>query len=997
MSTWGCAACGGENPGGTRFCGHCGTPSAAAAPPADAEVADALRALADARATEERRLVTALFADISGFTSLSEQLDAEELHGVISPVISRLAAVAERYDGFIAKYAGDALLVFFGAPVAHEDDAARALLVALEMHEAIADKAGLPDAAAGLELHIGVNTGRVISGRYGGEARADYSILGDAVNLAQRLESVAPSGETYVGESTYRLTADEFEFESVGMLTLKGKAQPVAGYRLLGPRHSAAPSSAAGRPLIGRERELAAVAAALQQHGAVVVSGEPGIGKTRLLGAVQSAADGVWLQTRCLSYGAALPYWPFADLLRRLSGIRPEDDPAGAFDRLPAVPGRNFLARLAGLPVDDADLAALAPDAFRRGLHEAVVAWLSALAPVTLAVEDVHWADTSSLELLAALAGGPVKLVLTTRPEGIEACTSLGAAPVALGPLDEGGVRALVEATLGGVPPLDLVRAVLGRTNGNPLFVEEITRSLVEQGAVVPADGRFTMRSNWDAAALPDTVERVLASRIDGLPASAANVLQTASVIGRVTRRSLLTAVLGDVGDVDDLDAELHRLLAGGFLDRTEMAGEEALAFHHALVQDVAYTRMLARHRRELHLRVAHVAEGLYGAGDDVIDLLARELYLGGAGAEAIDYLVRAGRRAAGLFANDEAIVHLERAAEVAHEHSPERAAELLLDVGELHELVGHFEEARRRYREAGSDLRAWRGMASTLRKQGAYRETLAVLDDAFAVAPPDAPESAALWLEKGWTLCLNGQLDEGLEALHAGLAAAGDASDPVVGDLLVEVARVHLMAGRNHEALEHAQRAQAVFEQHSELRGLTAALRVVGDVHGYLGAHDAAVETLRRGLELARRVGRPDEIGGCLINLGMVELERGELAAAVACDREAVEQFETIGHESGRATAYANLAEKLLLSGDVDEAEQTCQKALSLARGISLTYTVADATQTLGSIRLQQGRADAAVRLFEEATETFGSMGIDARRDQAARLAAEAAALPST
>jgi class 3 adenylate cyclase/tetratricopeptide (TPR) repeat protein len=989
-------------------------------------VADALRAVADARVGEERRLVTALFADISGFTSLSEQLDDEELHGVIAPVISRLAAVAERYEGYIAKYAGDALLVFFGAPVLHEDDAARALLVALEMHEAIADKDNLPPGAAGLELHIGVNTGRVISGRYGGETRADYSILGDAVNMAQRLESVAPSGETYVGEATYLLTADDFDFESVGKLTLKGKAQPVAAYRLLGRRRPVeAPAPAAGRRIFGRDRELAEIDGVLAglrdgRGGVVSVCGEPGIGKTRLLAEVRARAEdqGVrWLQSRCLSYGAGIAYWPYAELVRQLAGVRPEDPPATALARLDDLLGRTlvrtraFLSRLAGVTGADGGLGELAPESFRRGLHEAVQAWLTRIAgeqPVVLAVEDVHWADTASAELTTALASATgdraLVLVLTARPEGAETCSAIAAAAqgpaaaVALEPLDEDSVRDLLAATLDGPPPLDLVRAVVARTNGNPLFVEEITRSLVETGAVVRTDGRFAMRSNWDAAALPDTVERVLSSRMDVLPPTTASVLQTASVIGRVTRRSLLGAVVEAVDDVADLDAELEQLVAAGFLDPTESSGEQAFAFHHALVQDVAYNRMLTRRRRELHLRVAEVAEGLYGSGDDVIDLLARELYLGGAGARAVDYLVRAGRRAAALFANDEAIVHLDRAAEVAHEHAAEREPELVLEVGELHELVGHLEEACRRYREvldATGDVRAWRGVASTLRKQGAYRETLAVLDEAFATAPPDGSETAALWLERGWTLCLNGQVEDGLAALRSGLAAAGGSADPVVGHLLVEVARVDCMTGRYDDALDHATRAQAAFEERNDLRGLAVAFRVVGDVHGYLGNHDEAVAILRRGLDLARRVGKPDEIGGCLINLGMVELERGDLAAATACDREAIEQFETIGHESGRATAYANLAEKLLLAGEVDEAEAVCRKALSLARGISLTFTVADATQTLGAIRMQQGEPEAAARLFTEAAAGFASMGVEGRAEHATRLAT--AAFPST
>src|SRR4051812_7730764 len=285
VDRWPCRACGADNPEGTRFCGHCGTRREDPAVDED---------------RDERRLVTALFADISGFTTLADRLDEEALHAVIAPVIAGLAGVAERYEGFIAKYAGDALLVFFGAPVAHEDDAVRALHVASEMHRTLPGLIDqLPQDARGLELHIGVNSGRVISGQFGGDLRSDYSILGDAVNVAQRLESVAPAGETYVGRTTYDLTREHFELEWVGDLTVKGKPEPVAAWRLVGSTGTA-DVGALGSGFIGRDAELAAIDEVLGalrggSGGIVVVNGQPGVGKSRLTDEVRRRIDdGVW-------------------------------------------------------------------------------------------------------------------------------------------------------------------------------------------------------------------------------------------------------------------------------------------------------------------------------------------------------------------------------------------------------------------------------------------------------------------------------------------------------------------------------------------------------------------------------------------------------------------------------------------------------------------------------------------------------------------------------
>jgi adenylate cyclase len=1046
---WLCPACGGENPEGMRFCGHCGAPAAGTAaadaaaapappipaPPAaadDATTADTLRSFVAAQVADrlietggdlpqERRLITALFADVSGFTTLADRLDPEQLLEVIDPVVSALSSVVGRYEGYVEKFAGDALLALFGAPVAHEDDAQRALLVALEMHEELARVAAeLGPDASGLTLHVGVNSGHGIARILGSEARMDYAVLGDSVILAQRLESAAPPRETYVSELTYRLTRDDFEFEPVGELTLKGKLEPVFAWKLVDRRTNPRPARLErSRALVGRDEELGAVSSALAalpagERAVITLTGEPGVGKSRLTTEVRARVEGdgaLWLDARCLSYGSGLAYWPYADLLRRVAGIRAEDDRLESARRLADLVAEKapdalpFFARLLDLPQDGAEIERLEPEAFRRGLHVAVADWLTTLArtqPVVLAIEDLHWADAASLALTEELArsctGTALGLYLTARPEGAaaakriaEAAEGAAARSIELMPLDERGIGALIAAMLGGDPPHELAALVVERTAGNPFFAEEMVRSLEEAGDLNRDDGAWRIRPGWDAEAVPPTVEGLLASRIDLLPRGAAHLLQTASVIGRRMRTRLLEAVAGAA--VAD---PLERLVAGGFLDPGDVDDQPGVTFHHALVQDVAYSRLLRKQRRDLHRRVAETAESLYGSGDDVVDLLARHLYLGEAGPKAFDYLVRAGARAKRLFANDEAIVHFERAAEVARAEPSlsEHAAQITLELADLHELIGDYGEAFQLYsdvRKDTGDVRAWHGMASTLRKRGEFAQALALIDEAFRSDQLRGQDQAPLWLEQGWTLSVAGRFDQAIDVLEAGLVALGDRRDPVVAQILLQLARSETVAGHFQSALEHGTEAQTIFERNDDARGLSVALRVIGDSLRYLGRLDDAARTLRRGLEFAERVGYVEEIGGCLINLGLVELERGAIPEATECVRRAIAEFERVGLAPGRAIGYSNLAWTLAQAGEYDEAIRQAEKAIEVAESIDHGLAQAEALDTMAFIKLRQGKHREAAALGERAAELFQEMGSAPKAAGSLRIAADA------
>jgi adenylate cyclase len=992
MSGWTCIACGAGNVEGTRFCGYCG----AALVSADSEISEEfLRGVVSGRIGDrlaeeggqlphERRLITALFADVSGFTTLADRLEPEQLLEVIDPVIARLSSVVTLYEGYIEKFAGDALLALFGAPVAHEDDPERALLAAIEMHRELARVVDELPHEPDLTLHVGVNSGHGIGRILGSEARTDYAVLGDSVILAQRLESAAPQGETYVSQLTYELTNHRFDFAPVGELTLKGKTRAVTAWKLLGERRSAVSKRPARAPMIGRARELGEVLDALGRLDAgnavvVTITGEPGVGKSRLAEEARCVVEDQgfrWLQSRCLSYGAALPYWPIADLLRRV-------DEEGAL----ADP---FLARLLG--ADSPETADLEPEAFQRALHAAFSAWLTRRAskqPLVLAVEDVHWIDSASLALLSDLGrlAAPMALVLSARQE---ADASLAEAfpkrvPTTIRPLDETGVAELVEAILASPPPRELPPFLARRTAGNPFFIQELVRALEDNRLLSRTDsGRWRMEPGWDARDLPLTVEGVLGGRMDLLPVATATVLQTASVIGRRVALPLLRAV---ATDVPQLDASLDELVEAAFLDRASDDGIELVLFRHALVQDVAYERLLRRDRRVLHLRVAEQAEALYGAGDDTIDLLARHLYLGEAGEKAVGYLYRAGERARNLYANEEAILHFGRALEL---HPKDH--ELRLEVADLEELVGHYDTALelcRDVREATDDVRAWRGAVSALRRKGNYEHALELIDRALSRSV-GGEDASALWLDRGITLSITGVHDLAVHALETGLAAARDRGNSAVeAQLLTQLARLEGSDGRGQLGLGHSLEAQEIFERNDDLRGLATSLRVGGLINVQLGRLEDASALLQRALETAYRVGSAEEIGACLINLGQVERRRGKYDVAVAYNRQAAEEFERIGHLPGAAQSYANLAGCLEESGQLDAALECCARAEGLAQTISHFVAIADARNTLACVQLKREEFSSAGKTAEEAAGFYLDVGDELQAREVLEVAA--------
>jgi class 3 adenylate cyclase len=706
-----CAACGFACLPDFTFCPKCGaalTP-APAAPVASPPVVS--REPVRAAAPEaDRRLVTVLFADVSGFTSLSERLDAEDVRAFQNDLFKMLADAIEQYGGFVEKFVGDAVMAVFGAPVAHEDDPERALRTGLAMLEHMHALSARWELCFGgpVKLHIGINSGPVVAGRLGAADDAAYAVTGDTVNTAARLLGASEEGQLLVSGATHRLTSHAFAFEPLPPVSLKGKAEPVEVWRVLG--FVDAPSSGAGperagltAPFIGRGDELARMRAAFDRAlggRAQVVSllGAAGAGKSRLVAECLAAleAEGRLEGARirhsvCSSFGEQA-YGVLRAFLREGYRLEPGEPLASAVGKLRAgllALGSDeaeaervapVLAHVLGLAID-AMPSHLEPEQLRRQILLAtrrLVERRLQQGPLVLVVENVHWADTASIELLGFLADRlddrPLLILVTSRP-GFETRTVQSAlatyTTIRLGPLDQAESAALLDGLLGSRRrdlASGLEALVVERAGGNPLYLVEIVRSLVADGALVSGPEGWTLAADPAALHVPPTIHGLLLSRVDRLPADARRLLQEAAVLGLGFGRDALEAM---AGQREGFDATLH-LLAGAELiegvsdaPRAAPSGVERYRFTQALVQEVVYQNLLVARRAEAHERAGQAYEARCGSEPERledIEALGHHYSLGTDRRRGARYLVAAGDRSRAVYANDDAVRDYERA-----------------------------------------------------------------------------------------------------------------------------------------------------------------------------------------------------------------------------------------------------------------------------------------------------------------------------------------------
>ena len=794
-----CTECGQANPEGFRFCGACGTRLTAPSQPSD----------------EERKIVTVVFCDLVGFTARSDHADPEDVGAMLRPYHVRLRREIERMGGTLDKFIGDGVMAVFGAPVAHEDDPERAVRCALRMLEAIAD---LNRARPALELsvRIGVNTGEaLVALRPGSDSEA---VVGDVVNTASRLEGVAPVGGVVVGEATWQATRALFDYEQMGPVQVKGKAERVPVWRVLGTRSrlGVAVEQRSATAFIGRQDELALLrrlyAEMRRQHLVQLVSvvGEPGVGKSRLVreffGFIDAQEELVsWRQGRCLAYGEGITFWALREIVQAQAGILESDDPEQSATKLATAvqalvedaAEQEWLKARLGLLLGLG--RAEAPGAERSELFTAwrrfVQAMAAAAGPLVMVVEDLHWAEPALLdfleELCERLTEVDLLIVATARPELFERRPTWGQGThcehvIALPPLDNNQTARLLAALVGTpVLPADVQALLLERAGGNPLYAEEFVRLLIDRGLLVRH--RSGVRLSGRDIPLPETLQALIAARLDTLSPDHKALIQDAAVVGKVFWSGGLAAISG----VDE-PVVRHRLrgLEQKELVRTShtssVAHQAEYVFWHGLVRDVAYAQIPRARRARRHRAAAGWLQGLAGerVGDHA-EMIAHHyteaLWFARVAGEleeraaledpARRFLIQAGDRAIRLdVARAES--YYRQALELSPPAHPQHARVLGKLVGAVQQ-AGRLLEAEQLCQEAIVACQA-RGelleagdllimLAQICRNRGQVRRSRAVLAEGMRLleAQPAGPELANAFAQKAFDALVSGQLEE--------------------------------------------------------------------------------------------------------------------------------------------------------------------------------------------------------------------------------------------
>jgi class 3 adenylate cyclase/tetratricopeptide (TPR) repeat protein len=955
-----CSACGTENPDIARFCLACGSQLAEAAPP-----------------QETRKVVTIVFSDLKGSTSLGEALDSEALREVMTRYFDAMRAELERHGGVIEKFIGDAVMAVFGLPRLHEDDALRAVRAAAGMQGALERINVDLQRHYGVQLanRTGVNTGEVVAGD---PSTGQRLVTGDAVNVAARLEQAAGEREVLLGALTYRLVRHNVEVEEVEPLELKGKAERVPAFRLVGVRQAAVAPAPRQSQIVGREAELTRLAEVFGEARAesacrlVTIVADAGVGKTSLTQefARRLGEDALTLEGRCLPYGDGITFWPLAEALKSEAGIVDDDTLDDARTKLRSVVGAagddvaQRIAAVVGLgeepfPVEE--------------LFWGVRRLLTTRArerPVVLVIQDIHLAEPTLRDLLrhlAAIDDAPVLVVCTARPDladrDPEWSAMQGNTMVDLPALDGDASKAMVESLLGGgTLHAETLERIVGAAEGNPLYAEQLLTMLTDEGLLEQRDGEWVPTGEISELHVPPTVQALIASRLDALSGTQRSVIEPASVVGYLFVESAVAA-LSPPDIAPHVPTELPTLVQKHLVQRIEDGDEGAHRFEHIMIRDTAYDGILKRARADLHERFVGWADGVNrDRAVEFEEILGYHLeqawtYLSelgplddhglAIGADGSRRLASAGRRAFVRGDNTTAAALLGRAVALLPEDDQERLR-LLPEYGEALLMTGEFEAAAAVLDETIGK----RGIAPVaaaraslvlllvqLRAGGAegwdgrtFEQEVATAIAVFEQAG-DRSGLATAWRLRGWEAGAACRFGDCADAFSRALELARDAGD--VRQERRAATGYGVAASLGPTTVDDAiARCEWCIEQTAGDRQSEGnLLALLGGLYAMQGAFDHARTLVARGRALLEELDLDVEVARIDLEAWRVEMLSGNLDAAEREARKAYELLEAHGEKYLLSTVAGSLAQTLLQrNGSLDEAELLAEQTRALA-----------------------------------------------------------------
>jgi class 3 adenylate cyclase/tetratricopeptide (TPR) repeat protein len=957
-----CAACGFSNEPGEKFCGGCGLPLTSVRRTPEPRLSSpqsytpkhlAEQVLASRAALEgERKQVTVLFADMKSSLELLADRDPEEARKLLDPVLERMIDAVHRYEGTVNQVMGDGIMALFGAPLAHEDHAVRACYAALAMQEAMRHAAEEMRRSQGLELQIrvGLNSGEVVVRAIGNDLHMDYSAIGQTTHLAARMEQLALPGSIRLTAATLRLVEGLVRVNSLGPVPVKGLAEPVEVFELIGAsairRRLQAATSRGLTRFVGRQTEIDALGQALARaghgHGQVVaLIGEPGVGKSRLVYEFihsHRTRDWLLLESASVSYGKATPYFPVIDLLKSYCRIDGRDDPRtmrakvtgqvltldeGFHDTIPAL-----LMLLEALPADSPFLQ-LDPLQRRQRTLEALKRVLlreSQVQPLLLVFEDLHWIDSETQALLDSLVESlptaRLLLLVNYRPEYQHAWGSKTYyTQLRLDPLPPESAEELLQALLGDDAGLEPLKELLiARTEGNPFFLEESVRTLVETGALVGESGAYRLTKAISSIQVPATVQAVLAARIDRLPSEEKRLLHTAAVIGTEVPLPLLRAI-AEMSE-EELRRGLAHLQAAEFLYETSLFPELEYTFKHALTHEVAYSSLLQERRHALHAGIVATSERLYADRlTEQAERLAQHALRGEVWDKAVAYCRQAGTKALARSAQREAVSCFEQAL-AALTHLPEssstqeQAIDLRFDLRNAFWLLGDISR-----------------MLDHLREAATLAETL-----------DDQPRLGRVSAFMCRYLREMGDHDGAVASGQHALAVAA-----TLGDFALQVLAQHYLGVAYHTLGDHCQALGL-------LRGNVESL--AGDL-------------LRERFGLA---GPPAVLSRAWLVRCLAEL--GVFPEGIAHAEEAIRIAEVVDHPNSLVHAYLGVGFLALRTRDLSRAIPVLERCLDLCRVYNILPWFSETAAALGCAYALAGRVAEALPLLEQAEQSGAAMG---------------------
>src|SRR5512132_1259065 len=948
-----CPNCGEENPAKFRLCGFCGTPLAPAVP-----------------AQEVRKLVTILFCDLKGSTSLGEQLDSESLRETMSRYFDAMSAAITQHGGTIEKFIGDAVMAVFGLPRVHEDDALRAVRAARGMQDALA---GLNDGlqrtyGVTLAHRIGVNTGEVVAGDV---TTGQRLVTGDPVNTAARLEQAAGECEVLLGELTYRLVREHVDVEPVEPLELKGKAERVPAFRLLGV-HDRQVSEAARSPLVGREREAEQVGKALdvaiesRACARVLITGDAGVGKSRLVEHVCEAAAerALVIRGRCLSYGNGITFWPLVEALREASGVVETDDRAAARAKVAGLLGEGkeeVFERLASA-VGLSDQQFPLPEVFWAARK--LVETLSCRRPLVLVFEDLHWAEPALLDLIDHIVetaeDAPALLLCVARPEVLEKRPAWEQVErLALAPLSGAESAQVIDNLLGDGEIAEEARVrIVEAADGNPLFVEQLLSMMIDEGLLLLEDGVWRtdeLPEGW----VPPTIQALLTARLDALEREQRAVIDPASVIGHFFQQAAVQELVEEFVR-DQVAPRLDELTRKQFV-RSE--SDSHYRFDHILIRDSVYDGLLKRARATLHERFVQWADRVNGdratefeeisgyhlehAYRYLIELGVADAHAIELGAEASRRLASAGRRAFVRGDMNAAANLLLRATSPLPPQDPTRLA-LFPDLGEALTQLGRFEEAASRLEDAvataemmgeltlGANARLVGLLVRHLtgETEGWSAHATAVANEAINLCEQedDYTGLARAWRVLAWIdgrACRYGAAADAFERAIEHARLAGDVRQERRASVQYAQAAVYGPTPVD-EGILRVQEVAARVEGDRQAGAVVVC--VLGQLEAMRGQFERARELYGQALATFEELGLPVDAATVSFASGRVELLAGDAVAAERDLRRGYDYFSRLGERYLLSSVAGLLAEALGSQGRIDEAEALSRETEELA-----------------------------------------------------------------